>query len=290
MGDERAEVERGAGTPRPPAHGTVGAQPEAQAGIESIETGMRLLLVLSRLGGRPQMLGTLASAAGMSPPKVHRYLVSLVRTGFVERDARRGRYRLGPSALEVGVSAIGSVDALRLAGEVMPGLRDELNHTIALMVWGNHGPIIVRAEESNDVVSVSFRVGRGLPILGSASGLALAAHLPWAAVSTAIAAEIGAAPPAHLPRPVTLEQVQRRLSLVRRRGLARIRGTVTSGISALAAPILDVRGYAAASLSVVGTSGSFDMRAQALAASALSEVCADLSRRLGHRPPTATSS
>ena len=264
------------------------AEPQAasdpQVGIDSVETGVRLLMALARLGGRPQMLSTLAAHAGMPPPKAHRYLVSFVRTGLVERDPAMGRYRLGPAAVELGAAALGSVDAVALAAEAMPALRDEVDQTVALMVWGTLGPVIVRAEESERVVSVSFRIGRSLPVLASASGMSLAAHLPWATVAPAIAHELergGAGDETADPR--ALEAVRRRLATVRRRGMSRIDGTVTAGITALAVPVLDVTGRAVASMSVVGPGGSFDAGWDGPVARALARTCAALSARIGGR-------
>ena len=58
---------------------------EHQAGIDSIETGMRLLTALAARR-TPQMLKTLAADADMPPAKAHRYMVSFVRAGYVDRE------------------------------------------------------------------------------------------------------------------------------------------------------------------------------------------------------------
>lgn len=260
---------------------------EAQAGIDSVETGMRLLLALSRLGGR-QTLTAIAAAAGLSPPRAHRYLVSLVRSGLAERDPTRG-YRLGPTALEIGVSALASVDALQLASEAMCALRDELNQAVAMMVWGRDGPVIVRAEDSNHPVSLRFRVGQALPVLSSASGVVLAAHLPWTAVQAVVEKELACAALHDGAAPTSIEQVRQRFAEVRRRGMSRILGTLTPGINAFAAPVLDATGKAAASLSVVAPSGAFETGWNGQVALALKRACMTLSARLGYRPPADTT-
>lgn len=268
-----------------PTRSVVRPANDSQAGVDTIETGMRLLLSLARMGGRPQTLSTLADAAAMSPPKAHRYLVSLIRTGLVERDPRRSMYRLGPAALEIGLNAIGGIDALVLATEAAQDLRDELNQTVAVMVWGSRGPLIVRAEESNQIASVSFKIGRELPVMSSASGLCLGAHLPWAVVEPVVRRELASSSEgaAGSPLPEALDAAHHRLESVRHRGMSRIVGTVTPGITALAAPLLDVRGYAAASISVVGPSGTFDSAWDGNVARILNRVCIDLSAQLGYR-------
>lgn len=257
---------------------------EAQAGVDSVETGMRLLLALSRLGGR-QTLTAIAAASGLPPPRAHRYLVSLVRSGMVERHATRG-YRLGPAALEIGVNALASVDALRLAVDGMVELRDELNHAVALMVWGRDGPVIVRAEDSNRPVSLRLRVGQPLPVISSASGIMHAAHLPWASVRPIIEIELACAANFGSGAPPALEQVQKVLAEARRRGMSRIVGTLTPGIAALAAPVFDAAGKMVVSLSVVAPSAGFDAGWNSEVALALRATCARVSARLGYRPST----
>ncbi len=158
--------------------GESAARTGAQTGVESIDTGMRLLLAFVELGGRGQMLKVLAEAAHMPSSKAHRYLVSLIRMGFVDRDPATGHYRLGPKAVQVGVSALGSIDAIALSGEEMVRLHDELDHTMALTVWGSGNPVIVRVEEADRLMTVGFRIGKSLPILTSASGQLFAAFLP----------------------------------------------------------------------------------------------------------------
>src|SRR3990172_10861430 len=137
--------------------GSTLARNGAQTGIESIDTGMRLLLAFLELGGRGHMLKVLAEAVHMPSSKAHRYLVSLIRTGFVDRDPATGHYRLGPKAVQIGVAALGSIDAVALSVEAMIKLHDELDHTMALTVWGSHSPVIVRVEEADRLMTVGFR-------------------------------------------------------------------------------------------------------------------------------------
>lgn len=259
---------------------------DAQTGIESIETGMRLLLALVSLGGQPQMLKTLAAAADMPPAKAHRYLVSLIRTGFIERDPAQGLYRFGPASLQLGVSALGSVDAIALSAEAMSRLRDEFDHTMALMVWGTYGPTIVRAEESVRMVTISFRVGRVLPVLTSAGGRALAAYLPLATTEPVIAKELQEARAAKRLSPkriTTMKQVEEMFREVRERGLARIAGDITPGVDAMAAPVLDARGTPVTALSAVGPRDAFDARWNGPLARALRSAAMTISKQLGYR-------
>ena len=74
------------------------------------------------------MLKDLASDAGMSAAKAHRYLVSFQRIGLVTQDARTSRYDLGPASLKLGLASLARLDPVRLARERMPALMERIHH------------------------------------------------------------------------------------------------------------------------------------------------------------------
>ena len=89
----------------------------ARGGVQSVEVGMRLLKTLSEIGGRAT-LNELSRALDMHPAKVHRYLVSLVATGFVKRTAH-GRYDLGPYLLELATAYLSRLDPTTIASPII---------------------------------------------------------------------------------------------------------------------------------------------------------------------------
>ena len=262
---------------------------ETQTGIESIETGMQLLLAFVKLGGRTHQLKVLAGMAGMPPSKAHRYLVSLIRMGFVDRDGLTGHYRLGPKSIELGASALDAMDAFALSVEAMIELHDELDHTIALSVWGSQTPVIVRVEEADRLMTVSFRVGKSLPLLASASGQLFSAFLPRPIIDPLLQAEVRGNRDRGDERFIrSIAAAEKLLSDVRSRGLSRIAGDITPGINAMAAPVFDNRGYPATSISAIGPAGSFDYSWSGTVANALLRRTSELSRKLGYTRSSVT--
>ena len=255
---------------------------DAQTGIESIETGMRLLLAFVTLGGRAHQLKVLAEAAGMPPSKAHRYLVSLIRVGLVERDGVNGQYRLGPKSIELGAVALDAMDAVALSVEAMIALHDELDHTMALTVWGSHAPVIVRVEEADRLMTVSFRVGKSLPLLRSAAGLLFAAFLPRTTIEPLLQAEVRDNKARGDSRFIrSMAEAEHLLADVRQRGLSRIAGDITPGINALGAAVFDHRGYPATVITAIGPAGSFDSSWNGSVATAIRQRTEALSRKLG---------
>lgn len=259
----------------------------SQIGIDSIETGMQLLLAFIKLGGRTHQLKRLAETADMPPSKAHRYLVSLIRMGFVDRDALTGHYRLGPKSVELGTSAVRAMDAVDLAVAVMIELRREIDHTMILSIWGSQAPVVVRVEETEQLVSMSFRVGKSLPLLATASGLLYSAFLPRRTVEPLIKAEVRAnckraGRSGRMIR--SMSEADKLLADVRARGLARIAGDIMPGINAMAAPIFDYRGYPAAVIAAVGPAGDFEYGWSGAVAHSLRKYTSELSKKLGFRP------
>src|SRR5262245_17358849 len=137
-------------------------------GIQSIEAGTKLLRTLAA-SHRAMMLKDLAKGAGMAPAKAHRYLVSFIRSGLIAQDQGTGRYDLGPFALELGLSSLARLDLVRLADPVIEQLCDDIGETVALTVWGNLGPTVIRMVEPSTTITVSLRPGAVLPLTSSAT-------------------------------------------------------------------------------------------------------------------------
>jgi DNA-binding IclR family transcriptional regulator len=257
---------------------------DAQAGIETIETGMTLLNALGELNSA-QMLKTIAATVGMPPSKAHRYLVSFIRTGFVDRDPETGRYRLGPASMQLGLSALGNTDAVYLATQALVELRDKLDETTSLAVWGSHGPTIVRIEEASRAVTINARPGTVLPLLSSSSGQVFAAFLPEPMTASIMRSEIRSNQTRGDARLVgSLDDAKSLIADVRRRGLGRVTGEMMPGVHALAAPIFDYRGHAVVVIAAMGSSDDFDSRWTGAVAKVIRGLAQRVSTQLGYSP------
>lgn len=254
-----------------------------RAGIQSVEVGFALLQALGQAAG-PLMLRDLAKAAGMSAAKAHRYLVSFQRLQLVVQDAATTRYDLGPAALKLGLASLERLDAVKLARERVARLMEEIGHTLALAVWGNHGPTIVHWEESPSAVTVNLRLGDVMPLLSSATGRCFAAYAPMEAIAPMLKEEMARAQrQGRTDLPATLPAVRAVLEEVRQRGVARVMDTLLPGIVGFCAPVFDSDGHMALGMVALGPTGTFDPDWNGAAAAPLVAAAAQLSRDLGHR-------
>jgi DNA-binding IclR family transcriptional regulator len=252
-----------------------------RAGIQSVEVGFTLLDALGKAPG-PLMLRDLAAAAGMSAAKAHRYLVSFQRLQLVVQDAASTRYDLGPAALKLGLASLSRLDAVKLARERVAALMERIGHTLALAVWGNHGPTIVHWEESPSAVTVNLRLGDVMPLLSSATGRCFAAYASKEAITPLLREELARAQKqGRGDLPATLAQARALLDEVRERGGARVVDVVLPGIVGFCVPVFDADGHMALGIVALGPTGTFDPEWGGAVHGPLREAAAQLSSDLG---------
>jgi DNA-binding IclR family transcriptional regulator len=212
-------------------------KPDTGAGVKAVEVAGRILDLLARAQA-PVALRELAQAGRMSPGKVHRYLASFLTSGLARQDPQSRRYELGPLAIRLGLAALNSYQPLRDAIELQRELRNRLDETLVLSVWGTQGPTVVHVEESSQPVIMTMRIGAVLPMLATATGLVFAAHLPRHFTQRLI--EEAFESPAHedlLAR--DFPALEASLVQVRERGFAYNEGHLMPGVSAAAFALFD---------------------------------------------------
>jgi DNA-binding IclR family transcriptional regulator len=253
----------------------------AQRAVQSVEVGGRLLLALAA-GAGPMTLKDLAAGAGLSASRAHPYLVSFGRLGLIEQDGGTGRYALGPAALRIGLSALHQLDPLRAASPEAQALAERTGHAVALSVWGNLGPTVVRLWEARQPLHVAMRAGTVMSVLGTATGRAFAAVLPPTRVAEALAAR----PPDGPAAPARLKAEQRRALAEARdewhaHGVTRAVGRPIPGVNAFSAPVFDHEGQPALVLTALGHQDHFAADWSGGMAQSVRAAAASITARLG---------
>ncbi|WP_050629851.1 IclR family transcriptional regulator [Bradyrhizobium viridifuturi] len=210
---------------------------EDRRGIKAVEVAGHILDHLARAQA-PVALRELAAAGHMSPGKIHRYLSSFLVTGLARQDPDTRQYALGPLAVKLGLAALNSYQPLRDAIALQRELRDRIDETLVLSVWGAQGPTIVHIEESSQPIIMTMRIGAVLPILATATGLAFASFLPRHFSEPLIRTELAAVGGLNLfaRDPAAIDRL---ITEVRDQGYAYNEGHLMQGVSAAAFPLFD---------------------------------------------------
>ncbi len=252
---------------------TPAAAPRQQK-VQSAEVGVGILKALAELAPATS-LSKLAEYVDMPASKVHRYLQALVDSGFAEQDPANNHYRLGRSALQVGLAALSQLDVLKTSAPALIALRDELNETCFLAVWGNKGPTVVYVEQSLGAVTLVTQIGSVLPLLSSSTGLVFETFLSateTAGLREAESASLNAA---------QLQEIDRHVCEIRSTGVHQIHGMLMAGVNAVSSPVFAMGNKLVGVVTVVGSASVFTDQRQALAAQKLLQTAQAISARMG---------
>jgi DNA-binding IclR family transcriptional regulator len=253
---------------------------DGKHGVQSFEIGMQILRTILN-GHRGMMLKEIAAAAGMPASKVHRYLVSMIRTELVEQETNGTRYDLGPLALDIGLAAADRLDRIQAGIQVIAELRAEIEETTALATWSPNGPIVVRWERAPRAVAVSVSTGSTVNMINTASGRVFGAYLAPEAYEHLIDKELKSPDlPIELRSRIAVAQL---FAETRRIGLAIVGSDhMAPGVSAISAPVFNAANQITLVISAVGLQGMLDLSLDGPVVAALKASALKLSRRLGY--------
>jgi DNA-binding IclR family transcriptional regulator len=240
-------------------------------GIQSIDTGIRLLEVMEKADGA-LALKELSAGADMDPSSAHRYLASFVRCGLVRQDSD-SRYDFGPLALHIGLAAVRRLDPVQLTERALPDLVKETGFTALLCVWSNRGPTVVHWQRSPTPLVTNLNLGSVLPVSSSATGTIFIAFLPQTMTAEVLATEAKR-------EAVDRDALTRAVERAKKTRLAFVDDTVIPGLAAVSSPVLQWNGQAAAAVTLIGPDSEL-AKASHPAAGALRRLCDRLSKDFG---------
>jgi DNA-binding IclR family transcriptional regulator len=258
-----------------------------QQGIQSLEIGIRLFQAVHQLR-RSATLTELSGRLDMHPAKLHRYCVSLIRTGLLEQDGR-GRYGPGPYLFRLGNADAALEHARALAIAALPKLVRQVRETAFLSVWGQSGPTILKVEDTMQPISIRPTTQRDLPLTNTATGRLYSAFLDQDKIDPPLTAELAALGREHR---WTLGEAKRQRTIfvshaheARTRLLARTTGERHPNLVSFAAPIFDAEARMILAVTVFGLAATCSSSWTGPVATGLTRFAAELTTRIGGRPP-----
>ncbi len=251
---------------------------------QSLERGLAILSAFR--SGRPLLgVSDLAREVGLSRSTTHRYIATLAALSYLQQDPPTRKYRLGPRVLDLGFSAINSMDLRELAVPHLQALSDETGHTVNMAVLD--GPDILYIErcrtsrQGQRDIDLNLHIGSRLPAYCTSMGKVLLANLPAEALDKVLRQT-----EFHRRGPNTLtakSELVAELERVRRDGLATNNEELAYGLRSIAAPVFSQDGEVAAAinLAVHRSMVSFDELLARLV-TPLQRTAAEISARIGY--------
>ena len=223
---------------------------------------------------------------GLHKSTVSRILATLLDEGMVWHDAATGPYSLGMAVVEMAGVALGQINVRAAAMPHIERLVADINETTTVAVRRGQEAVTVAYLPSTHPIRHVVWIGRRIPLRTAAAGKVLLAAMhsrgeDWRAL-VGIPEE---------DRPAEWEAtLAADLTAIVKRGYAEESDEFEIGTSAIAAPVLDHTGAAAAAISISGPSARFDSEARDGAASLLIETANNVATDLGLRLPAELTS
>ena len=262
-----------------------------QRGVGSVEITAKILSAMIE-GTTAKPLKDIAKASGLSPARLHPYLVSLIKTGFIEQDSQTSHYDLGPMALRLGTASLQKIDPIRIAIPFARTLSRSIGHTVALAVWSNSQATVIHLEEALTPIRLSLRHGSVMSLTQTATGLMFAAHLPPDQLEAALQfdAQISVAtqplPVGFIEPTVTPpESLKTSLKGIQARGIACVRNTAIEGVGAISCPVFNHTAQMVLAITTIGLSATLDTRQESACALAIKQTAHEISQQLGFSKP-----
>jgi IclR family pca regulon transcriptional regulator len=246
--------------PRPPA----GPQAAADADVavrnsDFVQSLDRGLAVIKAFGPDREKLSLsdVANATGLTRASARRFLLTLVKLGYVRSDGRE--FSLRPRVLELGYAYLSGLALPEVAAPHMEELVARLHESSSISVLDGHHVVYVVRVPTKRIMTVAISVGTRFPAYATSMGRVLLAALP--------PEELGRYLSEAVLEPLTSRTVTDPGKLaaivadVARQGYAIVDQELEEGLRAIAAPIRGAADVGTAAINVSAHASRISMAA-----------------------------
>ena len=254
---------------------------------QSLERG---LAILSSFSSGRQLIGVseLSRELDLTRSTTHRYVATLARLGYLHQDAGTRKYSLGPRVLDLGFTAINSMELRHVAAPFLQRLCDETGHTVNMAILDDVDIVYVErcraSRRGQTEIDLDLHIGSRLPAYCTSMGKVLLAFLPDAEREDVLTrVDYAKRGPNTLTSKAALLVELRR---VRVTGIAVNNEELAYGLRSVAVPVIAATGEAVAAVNLAAhrTMASLDDLV-ARTGPQMQRTAAEISTQLGYRSP-----
>ena len=257
---------------------------------QSLERGLAILSAFKPV--RPELgISELARELGLTRSTSHRYVATLARLGYLQQDPQSRKYRLGPKVLDLGFSAINSMELRQIAASHLQQLSDETGHTVNMAILDGTDIVYIErcrsAQQGQREIDLDLHVGSRLPAYCTSMGKVLLAFLPERERESVLdRIEFQQRGPNAMADRTALGAA---LATVRDAGLAVNNEELAYGLRSIAVPVRDRSGLVAAAINLAVHRSLVSMEDLVIRLSPpLMRTANEISARIGYRPAAAS--
>jgi IclR family pca regulon transcriptional regulator len=220
-------------------------QPRNSDYVQSLERGLSVIRAFDE-DRREMALSEVARATGLTRAAARRFLLTLVKLGYVH--SADGRFSLRPRVLELGFAYLSSLTLPEVAQPHLEALVARVNESSSISVLDDTDVVYVVRVPTRRIMSITLAVGTRLPAYATSMGRVLLATLPDEELDERLA-RIEFQP---LTKRTVKDEVALRalLASVRRQGYALTDQELEEGLRSVAVPVRDSSGATVAALNI----------------------------------------
>jgi len=266
------------------------AQPRTSVNAESgySQSLERGLAILSAFKPAQPLLGIseLARELQLSRSTTHRYVSTLAVLGYLEQDPGTRKYRLGPRVLDLGFSALNSMELREIAAPHLRGLSDQTGYTTNLAILDGTDIVYLErirsARQGQREIDLNIHIGTRLPAYCTSLGKVLLAYQPPRQLEQLLdEIEFSQRGPNTLMHKSALAA---EFECVRKAGLAVSNEELAFGLRSIAAPVRSQSGDVTAAINLAVHRSMVSMQELiAHLGPALKQTATQISARIGYR-------
>ncbi|HYZ20419.1 MAG TPA: IclR family transcriptional regulator C-terminal domain-containing protein [Gaiellaceae bacterium] len=213
--------------------------------VQSLERG---LAVIRAFGAdrRELRLSDVARATGLTRAAARRFLLTLVRLGYVQQNG--SNFSLRPRVLELGYAYLSALSLPEVAQPHMETLVAEVNESSSIAVLDDLEIVYVARVPTQRIMTITIAVGTRLPAYATSMGRVLLAGLDADSLYERLSRmQIERLTPTTAP---DVNSLRERIDAAREAGWAAVDQELEQGVRSAAVPIRDASGAVAAALNV----------------------------------------
>lgn len=220
-------------------------RPRSSDFVQSLERGLAVIRAFDA-EHRELALSDVARATGLTRAAARRFLLTLVKLGYVHFSD--GRFSLRPRVLDLGYAYLSSLSLTEVAQPHMEALVAKVNESSSISVLDDTEVVYVVRVPTRRIMSITLAVGTRLPAYATSMGRVLLAGLADDELDERLArVDI---------RPLTShtvkseEALRESIAVVRKQGFAMVDQELEEGLRSAAVPIHGASGDVTAALNV----------------------------------------
>jgi IclR family transcriptional regulator, pca regulon regulatory protein len=231
-------------------------QPRNSDFVQSLDRGLAVIRAFGPDRERLS-LSEVARATGLTRAATRRFLLTLVKLGYVRSDGRE--FSLRPRVLELGYAYLSGLGMPEVAAPHLEELVAEVRESSSVSVLDGHHIVYVARVPTKRIMTVSISVGTRFPAYATSMGRVLLAGMSDEDLERYLAeADFAQMTDRTVTDPDRLREI---VTEVRRQGYAIVDQELEEGLRAIAAPIHGAGGAVTAAINVSAHASRVSMAA-----------------------------